>query len=171
MNKLYRLLFITLFIITISLNYYFCSENNVFAQTDQTASKLQAANNAVNKAFNTVLDAEKAGGNVTQLLEKLNIAGMLLAEAQNAFNSGNTANITPKVENALQIADQVNSEALNLHEAILVESQNGFWLTVFFTVVGAVAFGFSLFIVWRRFKCFYIKKLFGAKPEVVENKP
>lgn len=31
------------------------------AQTDQTASKLQAANIAVNQAFNAVLDAEKAG--------------------------------------------------------------------------------------------------------------
>jgi hypothetical protein len=170
MNKLYRLLFITLFII-ISLDYCFCSENYVFAQTDPTASKLQMANNAINKAFNTVLDAEKAGGNVTQLLVKLNIAGMLLAEAQNALNNGNTANITSKVENARQIATQVNGEALNLRDFSLFESQNSFWLTVSFSVVGAAAFGFSLFIVWHRFKCFYIKKLFGAKPEVVENEP
>jgi len=170
MNKLYRLLFITLFII-ISLNYCFCSENNVFAQTDQTASKIQVANNAVNKAFNTVLDAEKAGGNVTQLLEKLNIAGILLAEAQNTFNSGNTANITSMAENAIQIATKVNGDAIILRNASLVESQNSFWLTLTFSIVGAVVFGVSLLLVWRRFKCFYIKKLFCAKPEVVENAP
>jgi len=168
MNKLYRLLFITLFII-ISLNYCFCSENNVFAQTDQTASKIQVANNAVNKAFNTVLDAEKAGGNVTQLLEKLNIAGILLAEAQNTFNSGNTANITSMAENAIQIATKVNGDAIILRNASLVESQNSFWLTLTFSIVGAVVFGVSLLLVWRRFRRSFMKKFLSMKPEVAEN--
>jgi len=45
----------------------------VFAQTDQTASKLQAANSAIGQSFNTVLDAEKAGANVTGLLVQLNV--------------------------------------------------------------------------------------------------
>ena len=44
------------------------------AQADQTASKLQAANIAVNQAFNAVLDAEKAGANVTDLLVQINYA-------------------------------------------------------------------------------------------------
>jgi hypothetical protein len=38
------------------------NQYNVFAQTDETASKLQDANSAVVKAFNAVLNAEKAGG-------------------------------------------------------------------------------------------------------------
>jgi hypothetical protein len=42
------------------------------AQIDQTTSKLQVANAAVNQAFNGVLDAEKAGANVTGLLAQLN---------------------------------------------------------------------------------------------------
>ena len=79
------------------------------AQTDQTAVETAGSQySAVEQAFNAVLDAEKAGANVTQLLAKLNTAGELLADAQNALNSGNNvANITSKAENATQIAVQV----------------------------------------------------------------
>jgi hypothetical protein len=162
-----RLLVATVCILAFS--YCLCNENHVFAQTDQSASRLQKANSAVEKAFNNVLEAEKAGGNVTQLLEKLDSAGVLLAEAQNAYNSGNTASIPSIVENALQIADQVNRDALNLRDVSLVESQNSFWLTLTFSVVGAVVLGGFLLFVWRRFKRSYTKKLLASKPEVVDN--
>ncbi len=164
----YRLLGVTLSIF-LALSYCIYSENYVFAQTDQTASKLQTASNALEKAFNVVLGAEKAGGNVTQLLVKLNTAGVLLAEAQNAFNIGNTTNVSFIADNVRQIAGQVNSDAADLRNASLVNYQNSFWLTLVFSVVGVVVFGFSLLIVWRRFKRAFIKKLLGAKPEVVDN--
>lgn len=151
------------------LGFSFNSERCVFAQTDQIASKLQEANTAVGQAFNAVLDAEKAGGNVTQLLTKLNTAGTILADAQNALNSVNTANITSNLENARQIANQVNDDALILRNVSLVGSQNSFLLTLSFSILGSVAFGFSLLIVWRRFKRVFIKKLLCTKPEVVEN--
>jgi len=115
------------------------------------------------------LEAENAGGNVNQLLVRLNTAGKLLADAQNVYNSGNTANVTSMVENAIQIANEVNGDALNLRNASLVESQNNFWLTLTFSIVGAVVFGGSLLFVWRRFRCSFMKKLLSMKPEVAKN--
>jgi hypothetical protein len=168
MNNCFRLIFVALCIFAV-LGYCLQSEIYVFAQTDQTTSKLQTASNALERAFNVVLGAEKAGGNVTQLLVKLNTAGVLLAEAQNAYNSGNTTNVSFIADNVRQIADQVNSDAVNLRNASVLNSQNSFWLTLVFSVVGAVVFGVSLFIVWRRFKRDFIKKLLGSKPEVVSN--
>ncbi len=143
-------------------------ENSVLAQTEKTLLKLQAADNAVGQAFSSVLDAEKAGGNVTRLLVKLNAAEALLAEAQNAYNSGNPTNVLSVAENVQQIADQVNLEAKNLRNVSLVESQNVFLLTLGFSVVGAVVFGLLLLFIWRRFKRAFIKKLFNAKPVVVK---
>ena len=58
------------------------------AQPDQASSKLQAANAAVNQAFNFVLAAEKAGVNVTGLLNQLNNANSLLALAENVNRNG-----------------------------------------------------------------------------------
>jgi hypothetical protein len=153
----------------LAFSYCLCNENHVFAQTDSSALKLQAANSIVGKAFNSVLEAEKAGGNVTQLLARLNTAGSLLADAQNAYNSGNPANVTSTVENVLQIANEVNSDAVNLRNARFVESQNSFWLTLTFSIVGAVVFSVSLLFIWRRFKRSFIKKLLSMKPEVAKN--
>jgi hypothetical protein len=133
------------------------------------SASIETANSSINQAFTNVLAAEKAGGNITQLLTRLNSAGELLAEAENAYQSGNTANVTAKAENARQIADQVNADAIKLRDVSLVESQNNFWLTLAFSVVGAVVFGIILLLVWRRFKRAHLKKLLGLKPEVVEN--
>jgi Tfp pilus assembly protein PilX len=147
----------------------FNSERCVSGQTNQTSTSLQAAESALDQAFSSVLNAEKAGGNVSQLLVKLNNAGTLLAEAQNAYNSGNPSNVTSMAQNVVQRANQVNGDAIHLRNVSLVESQNGFLLTLVFSVVGGGVFGISLLFVWRRFKCAFIKKLLGTKPEVVEN--
>jgi hypothetical protein len=127
------------------------------------------ANSAVGRAFSAVLDAEKAGGNVTQLLVKLSIAGELLSNAQNIFNSANPANVTSMLESVTQMAKQINGEAINLQNVSVVESQNNFWLTLIFSTVGAAVFSFVLLFVWRRFRRSFMKKLLGLKPEVVEN--
>ena len=164
----YKVLGVILFVF-LAFGYCLCSENCVFAQLDSTASTLQAANSVVGEAFNAVLEAEKVGGNVTQLLVRLDTAGTLLADAQNDYNSGNTANVTSLVDNALQIANKVNADALNLRNVSLVESQNSFWLTLIFSVIGAIVFGGSLLFVWRRFKRSYTMKLLSSKPEVVDN--
>jgi hypothetical protein len=165
-----KLVILTL-LVFFTLGFSFHSEHGVFAQTDQITLRLQAANNAVGQAFEAVLEAEKAGGNVTQLLIKLNIAGTILADAQNVLNSGITVNITSNVENAFQIANQVNDVALNLRNVSFVRSQNSLWLTLTFSVIGSIAFGISLIIIWRRFKRSYMNKLLDMKPEVIENTP
>jgi hypothetical protein len=81
------------------------------------------------------------------------------------------ANITSNVENAIKIANQVNDDALNLRNVSQIRSQNNLWLTLTFSIVGAIAFGISLIIIWRRFKRSHINKLLGMKPEVVDNTP
>ena len=149
----------------------FNCERCVLAQTDQIPTNLQEANRAVSQAFNAVLEAEKAGGNVTELMLKLNTAGIILANAQNILNSGNTANITSNLENVLQMANQVNDDAINLRNVSLVDSKNSVWLTLIFSVAGAIALCILLLIVWRRFKRAFNKKLLNTKPEVVENTP
>lgn len=133
------------------------------------SASIQAANSSINQAFTNVLAVEKAGGNVTQLLARLSSAGELWAEADNAYRSGNLANVTSEAENARLIADQVNSDALSLQNASISRSQNNFLLTLIFSVDGVFVFVVVLLLVWRRFKRGYMKKLRGLKPEVVEN--
>jgi len=133
------------------------------------SASIEAANSSINQAFTNVLAAEKAGGNITQLLTELNNAGQLLAAADNAYRSGNLTSVTSNAENASLIADQVNSNALSLLNASIGKSQNNFWLTLVFSIDGAFVFVVVLFLVWRRFKRNYRMKLLGLKPKVVKN--
>jgi len=136
------------------------------AQTDQTASKLQAANNAVEQAFNAVLDAEKAGANVTGLLAQLNDAAGILAQAENSFRAGDSNTAATQADSVLPIAQEVTISAQDAKQTALVSVPNAFWFTIAFTEIGAIVLVLALFLVWRRFKRSYISKLQEAKPEV-----
>ena len=137
------------------------------AQTDQTASKLQAANTAVNQAFNAVLDAEKAGANVTDLLSQLSDADSVLAGAENSYRAGDLSQAGIQADSVLPIAQQVTSAAQSAKQTATVNTQNAFYTTIASTIIVSVVFVLVLFLVWRRFKRSYIKNLSEAKPELV----
>jgi hypothetical protein len=141
----------------------------ITVSAEGNSTSIESADSAIKTAFENVLSAQNAGGNVTSLIDRLNIAGELLVEAENEQRSDSSINVTTKAMNALIIANQVNDDALSLRNVSLVKSQNNLWLTLTFSLVAVIAFGISLFILWRRFKRSYINKLLGMKPEVVEN--
>ncbi len=144
------------------------SFNTLLVKANNENTSIELANSSINQAFISALDAEKAGANVTRLLLKLNKAGELLAEAENAYLSGNLTIVISKAESAILLAEEVNDDALRLRDVALVESQNNYWLTLVFSVVGAFAFSIALLIVWRQFKRARINNL-GYEPEVVED--
>jgi hypothetical protein len=132
-------------------------------------TSIQNAKAAINQAFTNVLEAENAGGNITQLLTGLNNAVQLLAEAQNNYQTGTLIGVTSKANSAKQIADQVNTEAIILKDASLTLTRNNFWFIVTFSLGGAIVFGLLMVIIWQRFKRSHIKSLLSMKPEVVTN--
>lgn len=137
-----------------------------FAQIDQTSSKLQAANTAVNQAFDAVLAAEKAGANVTGLLAQLNDAAGILAQAENSYRTGDNNAALAQADSVLPIAQEVSVAAQEAKQTASVTNQNAIWSTVGFTVIGAFVFASVLFLVWRWFKKRYINTLIQTKPEV-----
>ncbi len=136
------------------------------AAANGTAESIASADSAVQMAFKNVLSAQNAGVNVTSLIDRLNIAGGLLAEAENEQRSGSSINVTTKTNNALVIANQVNDDAINLLNTQSVNSRNNFWLTISFSTVGGCIFVILLALAWKRFKRRFINKLLEMKPEV-----
>jgi hypothetical protein len=141
---------------------------SIVRASDETVS-IQFANSSINQAFANVLRAEEAGGNVTTLLSKLNSAAALLAEADNAYNSGLLTNVTSYADNARLIADQVNGDSLTLLNSSIAESKNSFLSTMLFSTVAIALLVIALLLTWRRLKRAYTKKLLNLKPEIVEN--
>ncbi len=161
--------FIIILFVVLTLSVCFLSVQQATAQTDSATSKLQAANTAVDQAFNAVLDAEKAGANVTDLLAQINVAEGLLAQAENSDRTGNTNTAATQADSVLPIAQQVTNEAQNAKQTAIVSSQNALWSTIVLTAIGVFVFVLVLFLVWRRFKRNYIERLSEAKPELVSN--
>lgn len=156
------LLVLLVFLMSIS------SFNHVVAQTDQTMT-LQTANSAFEEAFNTVLDAEQAGANVTALLGRLNVAADLLAQVEMAYRHGDPTTVADNADIALTIVLEVKTNAYTAKEAALVAYQNNFLSIGVLSVVDSVLFVFLLFLVWRLLKQRHIKDLLRSKPEVTGN--
>ncbi len=166
-NARCKLLSITLLVIIVGMSLL--SVNNATAQIDQTTLKFQAANTAVNQAFSAVLDAEKAGANVTDLLSKLNQADSILAGAENSYRVGDLSQAAVQADSVLPIAQQVTSAAQNAKQTAQTNAQFSFYATIVLTVFGSVVFVLVLLMVWRRLKRSYIKNLSEAKPELVNE--
>jgi hypothetical protein len=127
--------------------------------------QIQLANTAVEQAFNNVLDAEKAGANVTNLLNQLNSAMDFLAQAENAYRHGDTNTATTDAVAVFPIVQQVNADAQTAKEATLTVAQTTFWMTIVYVTISAVVFVVAVFAVWRWFKERYINGLSERKPE------
>ena len=132
--------FIIILFVILTLSVCFLSVQQATAQTDSATSKLQAAHTEVDQAFNAVLDAEKAGANVTDLLTQLNTAQGLLAQAENSYRTGDTNTATTQAESVLPIAQQVTAAAQDAKQSAIVSEQNAFWSTIAFTVIGVFVF-------------------------------
>ena len=137
--------------------------------TDQTTTKLQAANTAVDQAFSAVLDAQRAGANVTDLLSQLNYADIVLASAQNSYRKGDLMGTGNQADQVVLIAEQVTSLAQSAQRTALVSGENAFLTTIALAVVGSFVLVLVLFLVWRKFKRYYVKNLSEAKPELVDQ--
>jgi hypothetical protein len=138
--------------------------------TSQTAwaqdASITAADTAINQAFTATLDAEKTGQDITSLLNQLNNASELLANAQNAFRSGNKAQIVSDTNQAIQIANTVKTQAAELKSEGIAKSQNTLIETAAFSLIGITLLSIALFYGWRFFKKSYIKRMLTWKPEV-----
>jgi hypothetical protein len=131
--------------------------------------RIEVANLSINQAFTNVLAAEAVGGNVSDLLSKLNGAGELLAEAENDYKSGNLVDVNAKADNAIIIANQVKTAAVNLTINSKNYSENKLIATIIFSILSIPLFLTALRLFWRRAKRGYYRKLLGSKPEVVNN--
>ncbi len=156
----------SLTLLALSLCFYIPGSD---AQIDHATSKLQTSKTVVEQAFNSVSCAEKAHVNVTSLLEQLNTAASLLAQAENFYRIGDLDVAVNFADQASQVAQQVGAQANAAQEAATKSVQTAFWVTVASVAVGSFLLILGLFLGWRLFKKRYINIILDAKPEVTNN--
>jgi hypothetical protein len=152
-------------IVTISFCLFMCLPPVHGASEQDASTALANANHALQSAFVTVLDAEKAGANVADLIGSLNRAGAVLASAQAAFDAGNYSEVVTLGASATASAEAVLEDASSLKVQATAQASN-WWVTLFFSIAGSITFLCILFFAWRRFGRFYVRKLSDGRPEV-----
>jgi hypothetical protein len=133
------------------------------------ASKLQEANSAIEQSFNAVLDAEKAGANITNQLTLLNSAASILTQAENSYRVGDKNIAEDNLDTLFSIVEQVTADAQTKREVASTSAQAKLWSTTIYTVIAVTVFVLALFLVWRVLKRSYVKNLSNTKPEVPIN--
>lgn len=150
-GKQYRLLAVAL-LAFLAFSLYVSSQNCTSAQIDEASKQLQQANTSLNQAFGSVLSAESAGANVTDLLDKLNIAANLLAQAENAYKVGDVNTAVNDADAVPNITAQVTTAALVAKQAAVASDQASLWKAIETGAFAAAVFISILFLVWRRLK-------------------
>jgi len=139
------------------------------AKMDDATSRISEADRSIQQAFEAVLEAESAGGNVSSLLTELNKAGAFLAQAENLYKNGNFSGAISLADKSASIAEEVKNDGLGLQSRASVESKSVLWHTIASSLLAASTFLIVLGIVWIFFKHSYVHKILKTKPEVVSH--
>jgi hypothetical protein len=156
-------------VVTLSSIIIACFALSLHLASASDETSIQNANSSINNAFTNILAAEKAGGNITDLLKRLTEATDLLTQAENNLRSGDTTDVISEAESSNKIADEVNKDAIKLLNDQLSKSNTTFWLTIAFSTVGVTFFILILWVLWRQFKRRFMNKLLDMKPEVLKD--
>lgn len=159
------------FLFMLMVTAFFISRTCLFAvnASDEASSAIGEADNALKHAFNAVLEAERAGANVSDLIVKLSEAGGLLAEAENAYRVGNFSEAAGKAKACSTMAHDIAWKAFILKSSALADAQKAFLQTLTFSCLGCTVFLAFLYLVWCWFRRVYEEKLLKMRPEVAAD--
>jgi len=134
-------------------------------------SAVESAEEAVASAYVLVLEAEGAGGEISELVAGLNDALGYLSGAERAFESGEYDGAVLSAGKAVEASVAVGIDAVGLKRVAEVRGEIMFrnrlvvsFELVFFTVLLG-------FLGWSLFKGYYLRRVVGLRPEVSADEP
>jgi hypothetical protein len=135
----------------------------------EAVSAVEGAEAAVAEAFGAVWEAEGAGGNVSGLLDRLDVAADYLATARMCLRAGDSEGAVGNASLCVEALEGLVDDAVVLRASVVAESGQRFWMAISGSVVGVVAVVCGSFFGWRWFKKRYYARALTMKPEVAEE--
>lgn len=136
---------------------------------DVAASAVSRAEQALASAYEAVLEAERAGANVSGLLARLSEAGELLAQAHISYRLGDFDGAARFADLCGQIGEEVRVEAYNLRSSAMEEAVQHFRWTMIGSILSVAIIIGASFMGWRIFKLRYCRRVLGMRPEVAKG--
>jgi len=130
---------------------------------------LTEAEDALTSTYESVLEAEEAGANVSDLLDELNLGAEYLAEAYIWHRLGIDENASRFADRSISVVDGIRNEAFELRDEAKRVRENEFAVKIIGSAVGVVVVVISCFLVWRFVKHHYYRRVLKSSPEVVSD--
>jgi len=161
-------------LILLSLILYssFFYNQNIFiaAQIEnEVTSSLNLAEKSIEMTYISIFEAEEAGGDVSELVSRLNFVLIDLVHARKAFKSGYYDDAIKLSENVIGVSTNILDDAVEIKRLAKVNNANTFRITVFLTLLSITSICVVGFVGWNRFKFYYFKKISRMKVEISEN--
>jgi hypothetical protein len=134
--------------------------------SQDVAEGVLEAEQSLEQAYIAVLDAERAGANVSGLLVKLNEGADLLSASQLAFESGNFTEASRLAASLSSVAGDVWDEAARLKVEAGDAAVNRSWFCLVLSVVVVSVVLVASVLGYRYFKGWYFRRLLKLKPKV-----
>jgi len=146
-----KLLYTVLFFALLLLSGFSLIEDVAYSEKD-AKDAINATQRSIIKCYEAALEAEKAGANVTSLLQVLNDAGKYLSQAIIEYereNFSRVVELTRQVQNDLE---GFIPEAEKLKDEVLEQSYRDFMINIVGSSVGAAAVICISLTLWIRLK-------------------
>ena len=132
------------------------------ATADEARVAVDGAEARVIACYGAVVEAEGAGGNVTELAGVLNEAGVLLSWARVAFENGEYDLASEFSSNCTGMLAGFTDRAVTLRDSAAQERSLDFMVNIVGSTVGAVAVVVAGWVLWV-----YLKRKYGKAGSAV----
>jgi len=145
-------LFLVSLVVFISVFPIFVSGALASNGEDAAASAVERAEGVVVSAYQDVLEAERAGANVSGLLAQLNDAAGILVQARISYMAGDSNETVRFADLCSEVGENVRKDAHRLRDLAVKEADERFLWTMIGSIVSVSAIVCATFIGWLAFK-------------------
>ena len=136
--------------------------------TEAAVAAVEAAEAAVAEAFGAALEAETAGSNVSELLDRLDVAATYLATARMCLRTEDSEGAVGNASLSVAALEGLVDDAVALRASAVAASDARFWRAMGVSIVGVAVVGCGSFLSWRWFKKRHYARVLTMKPEVAD---
>jgi len=138
------------------------------ADLGEAETSVADARDEVGVAYQSVIDAEDAGADVSELVSRLNTAVDTLQQAERSLERGNYDDAVFYAGNTVQESRDTLEDAQSLTSRAAMSAEMAFRTQLVLSITATIYIIEFGYLTWFYFKRYYLRKMAEAKPGVVE---
>jgi hypothetical protein len=151
----------------ISIYLFNLGFHHVLGDKSETFTSIAQAEDSVITAYLSVLEIEEKGGDVSELLIRLNDVLDKLAEAEIAFESGNYDLALELANSVIEVSDNISIMRTRLSLLAQVQKENEFARKLQLSIGLVCVIVLSGYLGWMGFKKYYLRRQMDSRMEVL----